>query len=65
MTFKFVCFDGIEGKKLADEVLREKGERKKEKKNKNKEEERELCGMFKSVEKVVGKKEERRKKRKE
>ena len=29
MTFKFVCFDGIEGKKLADEVLREKGERKK------------------------------------
>ena len=31
MTFKFVCFDGIEGKKLADKVLREKGERKKEK----------------------------------
>ena len=30
VTFKFVCFDGIEGKKLADEVLREKGERKKE-----------------------------------
>ena len=30
VTFKFVCFDGIEGKKLADEVAREKGERKKE-----------------------------------
>ena len=27
-----MCFDGIEGKKLADEVLREKGERKKENK---------------------------------
>ena len=36
VTFKFVCFDGIEGKKLADEVLREKGERKKENKIKNK-----------------------------
>ena len=23
-TFKFVCFDGIEGKKLAEEVVREK-----------------------------------------
>ena len=32
VTFKFVCFDGIEGKKLADEVQREKGERKKENK---------------------------------
>ena len=30
VTFKFVCFDGTEGKKLADEVVREKGERKKE-----------------------------------
>ena len=30
VTFKFVCFDGIEGKKLADKVVREKGERKKE-----------------------------------
>ena len=30
VTFKFVCFDGIEGKKLADKVIREKGERKKE-----------------------------------
>ena len=65
VTFKFVCFEGIEGKKLTDEVAREKGERKKEKKNKNKEEERELCGMFKSVEKVVGKKEERRIRKKE
>ena len=41
VTFKFVCFDGLEVKKLADEVAREKGERKKEKKKK--EEERELC----------------------
>ena len=38
VTFKFVCFDGIEGKKLADEVLREKGERKKENKIKRKKE---------------------------
>ena len=30
MTFKFVCFVGIKGKKLVDEVAREKGERKKE-----------------------------------
>ena len=48
---------------VADEVFREKGERKKEKKKKEKE--RELCGMFWSLEEVVGKKEERRKKRKE
>ena len=69
VTFKFVCFDGIEGKKLVDEVAREKGEREKGRKKinnkKKKEEERELCGMFWSVEEVVGKKEERRKKRKE
>ena len=32
VTFKFVCFEGIEGKKLANEVAREKGERKKENK---------------------------------
>ena len=32
VTFKFVCFDGIEGKKLVDEVVREKKERKKKKK---------------------------------
>ena len=68
VTFKFVCFDGIEGKKLVDEVAREKGEREKGRKKinnkKKKEEERELCGMFWSVEEVVGKKEERRKKRK-
>ena len=32
VTFKYVCFDGIEGKKLADEVVREKRERKKENK---------------------------------
>ena len=31
VTFKFVCFYGIEGKKLADEVVREKRERKKKK----------------------------------
>ena len=27
VTFKFVCFDGIEGKNLADEVLRKKKEK--------------------------------------
>ena len=32
VTFKFVCFDGIEGKKLAEEVVREKWERNKENK---------------------------------
>ena len=32
VTFKFVCFDWIEGKKLVDEVARETGERKKENK---------------------------------
>ena len=32
VTFKFVCFDGIEGKKLAEEVVREKRERNKENK---------------------------------
>ena len=65
VTFKFVCFDGIEEKKRADEVVRENRERKKENKKKLKEKERELCGMFWSLEEVVGKKEERRKKRKE
>ena len=64
VTFKFVCFDGIDGKKLANKVVREKRERKKENKKK-KEKERELCGMFWSLEELVGKKEERRKKRKE
>ena len=64
VTFKFVCFDGIDGKKLANKVVREKRERKKENKKK-KEKERELCGMFWSLEEVVGKKEEIRKKRKE
>ena len=63
VTFKFMCFDAIEEKKLADKVVRENRERKKEKKKKEKE--RELCGMFWSLEEVVGKKEERRKKRKE
>ena len=39
VTFKFVCFDGIEGKKLADKVVREKGEREmKEKEKKEKKE---------------------------
>ena len=28
VTFKFVCFDGMEGKKLVDEVIREKREKK-------------------------------------
>ena len=32
VTFKFMCFDGIEEKKIADEVVRENRERKKEKK---------------------------------
>ena len=44
VTFKFVCFDGIEGKKLADKVLREKGERKKEnRKRKSKKESSQEC----------------------
>ena len=65
VTFKFVCFDRIEGKKLADEVARKKGERKKKIK-KERGRKRALCGMFWSVEEVVGKKkEERRKKKKE
>ena len=34
-----VCFDGIEGKKLADEVVREKRARKKENKKKKKKKE--------------------------
>ena len=63
VTFKFVCFDGIEGKKLVDKVVREKRERKKEKKKKKKEKKRELCGMFWSLGEVVGKKVERRKKK--
>lgn len=29
MTFKFVCFDGIEGKKLANEMVREREREKK------------------------------------
>ena len=37
---------------VTDEVLREKGKKKKKKE----EEERELCGMFRSLEEVVGKK---------
>ena len=40
VTFKFVCFDGIKGKKLADEVAREMRERKKENKYKKKKKER-------------------------
>ena len=38
VTFKFVCFDGIKGKELADEVVRENGERKKKKKKKREKE---------------------------
>ena len=53
VTFKFVCFDGIEGKKLADEVVREKKERKKKKKKKRKKEK--LCGNWNILEEVVGK----------
>ena len=51
---EFVCFDGIEEKKLVDEVVREKGERKKEylKKKKKKKERgrRELCGVWNVLE---------------
>ena len=55
VTFKFVCFDRIEGKKLADEVARKKGERRKKIK-KERGRKRALCGMFWSVEEVVGEK---------
>ena len=41
-----MCFDGIEGKKLADEVVREKRERKKKKKK------RELCSNWNVLEEV-------------
>ena len=55
MTFKFVCFDGIDGKKLADEVAREKGERKKE--NRKRKGKKELNFVWNFLEcKVVGKK---------
>ena len=63
VTFKFVCFDRIEGKKLADEVARKKGEKKKKIK-KERGRKRALCGMFWSVEEVVGKKKEERRKKK-
>ena len=39
-----MCFDGIEGKKLADEVVREKRERKK--KNQKKKESSATTGTF-------------------
>ena len=32
VTFKFVCFDGIERKKLANEVIREKKKKRKKRK---------------------------------
>ena len=55
VTFKFVCFDGIEGKKLADEVAREKGERKKE--NKKRKRKKVLSSVWNVLEcEVVGKK---------
>ena len=38
VTFKFVCFDGIEGKKLVDEVIREKREKKNERERERKKE---------------------------
>ena len=47
-----MCFDGIEGKKLADEVVREKRERKKKKKKRK----RELYNNWNVLEEVVGKK---------
>ena len=52
---KFVCFDGIEGKKLANKVVREKGERKKEnRKRKRKKEPSSVRNVLKCE--VVGKK---------
>ena len=60
VTFKFVCFDGIEGKKLTDEVEREKRERKKKKKKKKRKkrkEKKELCRMKLECSGVGGKKE--------
>ena len=52
---KFVYFDGIEGKKLADEVVREKGERKKaNRKRKRKKEPSSVRNVLKCE--VVGKK---------
>ena len=53
VTFKFVCFYGIKGKKHVDEVGSEI-ERERER-----ERERESSGMFWSLEEVVGKKKER------
>ena len=53
VTFKFVCFDGIEGKKLADEVAKEKGERKKE--NRKRKREKEHSSVWLECE-MVGKK---------
>ena len=46
VTFKFVCFEGIEGKKLANEVAREKGERKKENKKKERGRKRALWNVL-------------------
>ena len=48
VTFKFVCFDGIEGKKLADEVGREKGEMKKE--NRKRKSKKELSSVWNVLE---------------
>ena len=64
VTFKFVCFDGIEGKKLVDEVGREKGEMKKE--NRKGKRKKELSSVWNVLEcgGSGGEKEERRKKRK-
>ena len=53
VTFKFVCFDGIEGRKLADEVAKEKGERKKE--DRKRKRKKELSSVWLECE-VVGKK---------
>ena len=59
VTFKFVCFDGMEGKKLADEVAREKGERKRKRKEK-----KGMCVEEKKRGKKKGKKEKKEKKKK-
>ena len=50
-----MCFDGIEGKKLADEVERKNGERKKE--NRKRKRKKELSSMWNVLEcEVVEKK---------
>ena len=46
VTFKFVCFDGIEGKKLVDKVVRERKKEKKKKRKRKKESFVECSGVW-------------------